>query len=79
MNILFSLSLSGPLSSFKTYDVRTLCAKLKEVENLVQYKYMRQNGHSQDITSRDEEDVTRLASKCMEYLESLKDAHYLKI
>ena len=35
---------------------------------------MRQNGHSQDITGRDEEDVPRFASKCMEYLESIKDA-----
>ena len=34
---------------------------------------MRQNGHLQDITGRDEEDVPRFASKCMEYLESLKD------
>ena len=48
--------------------------KLKEVENLVEYKYMTQNSHSQDITGRDEEDVPRFALKCMEFLESVKDA-----
>ena len=48
--------------------------KLKEVENLVSYKYMRQNGHSQDINGRDEEYAPQFSLKFMEYLESFKDA-----
>ena len=72
-NILFDVTLGGPLSHFRPYSVCSIIKKLKDVEDNVRQECMPQNTHSGDMTGRKSEDVPKYAKVCMEYLHSLRD------
>ena len=76
-NILFDVTLGGPLSHFRSYSVRSIIKKLKDVEDHVRQEFMPQNTHSGDMTGRNSEDVPKYAKVCMEYLYSLRDIPFV--